>query len=111
MASWATAADLSQRYAVGLSRLLDYSRRGNLPMSHDASGTPVFDENIVKRLFGSRSVPVASEAPGPPILGSVQLGPASEPPLGAREARRREIWRKRREAVDGEEPETERRTG
>lgn len=107
MASWATAADLSQRYAVGLARLLDFSRRGNLPMRHDASGTPVFDEDIVMRLFGSRSAPAAEAGASLGTLGSVTLGVAGTPKLSPREVRRREVWRQRRANEPGQESGTQ----
>jgi hypothetical protein len=93
MATWKSAAELSRAYLVGADRLLDYSRRGNLPMSLEADGTPLFDEQIVARLFRSRrSVPpVNGQNLG--VLGEARLGgsASSDPPLSARDARRRAL--------------------
>jgi hypothetical protein len=77
-------------------------------MSRDASGTPVFDEDIVRRLFGSRTAPVAAMGPSLGTVGSTRLGPAAEPAPSLRETRRREIWRQRRVGAPGQEPGLER---
>jgi hypothetical protein len=92
MATWKSAAELSRAYLVGAERLLEYSRRGNLPMSLADDGTALFDEEIVCRLFRSRrsAPPVNGQNLG--VLGEARLGGASsEPPLSARDARRRAL--------------------
>jgi hypothetical protein len=93
-----TATDLSRRYLVGPDRLLEYSRRGNLPMSRSADGTILFDEDFVVRLFRSRSAaPAATDATSLAVLGSSRLGVATAPEISSREARRQEVWRQRRD--------------
>lgn len=94
MATWKTAPELSRRYLVGAERLLDYSRRGNLPMRREADGTPLFDEDIVARLFRLRhalGVPLTSGA-NLGVLGETRLGTFALPTTeSSREARRRAL--------------------
>ena len=84
---------------MGAERLLEYSRRGNLPMSRGADGVPVFDEDVVARLFPSRHAAVSQSGASLGVLGSSRLGPANPSEPSEREARRREIWRNRRDSA------------
>ena len=99
MATWTTASELSGRYLVGPERLLDYSRRGNLPMLRGTDGVPLFDEQVVARLFPARQQRLAPSGANLGVLGSSRLGPANPPEISEREARRREIWRNRRDSA------------
>ena len=75
MARWRSADELCERYLVGEQRLLAFSRRGNLPMLSQNGQLPLFDEDIVARLFRRRD---ESDAPahegGWGTLGSARLG-------------------------------------
>jgi hypothetical protein len=81
-------------------------------MTRDASGVPLFDEDMVMRLFGSRSAPATQVSGSLGIVGSATLGLVAEPKPSLRELRRREIWRQRRAGEPGQAPRMERyRTG
>ena len=100
MPKWKTAEELALTYVVGEERLLEYGRRGNLPMFCDQDGTMRFDELFVAKLF--RTLPghaVSFAVPSGPnlgVLGVSRLGdnpsvnPASAAfPRGLRETHRR----------------------
>ena len=84
---------------MGAERLLEYSRRGNLPMSRGADGVPVFDEDVVACLFPSRHASAPQTGASLGVLGSSRLGAATASEPSEREARRLEIWRKRRDSA------------
>jgi hypothetical protein len=93
MANWMTARQISKRFAVGEERLLDYSRRGNLPMRREPDGVTLFDESVVARFFRPRSgAMLQPNGKNLGVLGESRLGiePAMTTPAapGGREARR-----------------------
>lgn len=108
MPQWKTADELARTYVVGEQRLLEYSRRGNLPMRSDEHGTAHFDERFVAKFFRTQpGLAVSFTAPTGPCLGVLGLsrigdeplvGPASATfPLGVRDAHRRS---RRREQLE-----------
>lgn len=78
MPTWMTAAQISERYAVGEDRLMAYGRRGNLPFCRTPEGTTLYDERAVARFFRPRgpALVVARAARGPHLglLGVMRLG-------------------------------------
>lgn len=104
MPTWKTAAELCRRYLVGADRLAEYSRRGNLPMTHEEDGPALFDEDFVARFFRLRHA--VGVAMGPVghlgVLGEARLGVSTLPAApGPREVRRRHLRRGRGVEAEG----------
>jgi hypothetical protein len=73
MANWTTASGISRNYSVGVERLLEYSRRGNLPMRKEPDGTLLFDEEIVRCFFRLRSARAEAPVNNLGVLGQAHL--------------------------------------
>lgn len=88
MASFSTAADLQQRYAVSAQVLLAYARRGNLAMrrpptllAEPSADEILFDEEGVARLFPRRASRGSGGNTQPTlgVLGASRMGHALTP--------------------------------
>jgi hypothetical protein len=79
--------EISARYVVSEQKLLDYARRGNMPMLRQDDGSVVFDEGHAAMLFRPRG-----PSPGPataPMDGRQNLGVLGVSHLGERASARR----------------------
>ncbi len=90
MARWMTGSEISARYIASEQKLLDYARRGNMPMLRQDDGSVLFDEGHAATLFRPRGPSPLLAAPpgGKPnlgVLGVSQLGERAAPPSPAAE--------------------------
>lgn len=96
MAKWTTAASISRRFLVGTERLLDYSRRGNLPMRTDPDGTVLYDEEIVQCLFRLRRAAPDAPVENLGVLGQSFLNAPERSRVASRQSepvpRRGAVW-------------------
>ena len=79
MAKWMTGPEISARYIASEQKLLDYARRGNMPMLRQDDGCILFDEEHAAILFRRRGPSPALSAPGVDkpdlgVLGVARLG-------------------------------------
>jgi hypothetical protein len=84
MARWMTGSEISTRYIASEQKLLDYARRGNMPMLRRDDGSVLFDEEHAAILFRPRgpSPGLAAPTEGEPnlsVLGASRLGERAAP--------------------------------
>jgi hypothetical protein len=77
MAKWMTGAEISARYITSEQKLLDYARRGNMPMLRQDDGGIVFDADHAAILFRPRG---PDGQPNLGVLGAARLGERAEEP-------------------------------
>ena len=106
MANWMTASEIAHRYRVGETRLLDFSRRGNLPLFRSPDGRTLFDEEVVAKIFQPREGEIVALAPPTQatlaVLGVSRLG--DRPAPGTRSTR--QAHRRGQRAVPASDLET-----
>ena len=84
MTNWMTGSEISARYIASEQKLLDYARRGNMPMFRQDDGSYLFDEAHAATLFRRRGPSPMVDAPadGKPsmgVLGVSRLGERAAP--------------------------------
>lgn len=89
MARWMTGTEVSERYSIGAQRLLEYSRRGDLPCYWTDSGEVMFDADTVALLFVPRSAELRRTGPDLGTLGQLRLGPDLQEDAAAAPPKRR----------------------
>lgn len=90
MATWMTVSEISARYIVGEQKLLEFARRGSMPMVRRGDGVTLFDESFAGLVFRPRSAGRCTSNLG--VLGLTRIGetkPTSTPELSVRRAHRR----------------------
>jgi hypothetical protein len=81
MVKWMTGCEICARYVASEQKLLDYARRGNMPMLRQADGQVLFDEGHAATLFRPRGPSAGSpEADGRPSLGVLGVSQLGGPP-------------------------------
>ena len=112
MANWMTGSEISARYVASEQKLLDYARRGNMPMLRRDDGSVVFDEVHAAILFRRRGPrrgwPRRADGGNLGVLGVSRLGERTPRcALGAPQEGRLtpEVWgRERRQVMSSTSP-------